>query len=283
MEQDIQKRLEKNLDYIKQSVSRAGFGGIFDQAIEAGIKTGAPQLDLPPATKTYSGGEMMEWVPKITENRNSPGFYNFNGYQASRITEGGEAHIQFVSIYKMSGMTIEQSRNALAGATVLHSEWNDKTEKRGFVYSRLDMSATPKAGENYPVISMDSNNIDLARLLSKEDIVGDTRQKEDLLNRLQSGERVQVTIKEKRVGEENPTYPKVFLQLNLTNSTTMGLRVTDSDNRLLRTPELKGKDLSVTVGLTLKGDHQPEIPKGVLKMLSGDRTPKTPGHGKSVA
>jgi len=239
--------VERNLNYTKDSSTNVGFGDTYHRAIEEGFKSGKKEILLPETFKAYGEAELMVWRPKVTEMETRPGFYNFNGFQATLMREGMDPVTQSIANFKMCGMTVEQSHFALQGGTVLHSEWDRKNEQKKFVYSRLDLSSPRPEGENYPIIRINAKDLDMSRLLSKEDLVANQKDKEELIANLQTGARIQVSVREKVNGALQ--FPKVYLQLNLLDDKTMGLSVTDAKGEELRVQrqEVRSK-MSPTLG-----------------------------------
>lgn len=275
---------EKNMTFTKDSTTYAGFATEYHKAIEEGIRSGVKEIPLEPSYKPYGETELMVWQLKVTEG-NQPGRYNFNGFQATLMQEGKDPITQFIPNFKMTGMKAEDSYAALKGSTVLHAEWDNNLKKRKYVFSKFDLSQPAAPGENYPVIRINANDVEIARLLSKEDIVGTTEDKTKYLANLQTGNKFPVKVRETVNGALR--YPTVFLQLNLMDANNMGMRVTNAEGKVLRnhSVESKQQEMTQTVGLLLGKDNQAKLPQGLVKMLEKAKQagPRIGSRGRNIA
>lgn len=277
--------VEKNLKYNKDSFKNAGFGNSYDSAIEAGYREGKKEIALEPAKKAYGENSLMVWEPKMTEGK-TPGRYNFNGYQATLLQEGKEPVSQFIKNFKMTGLTLEQSAFHLVGATILHSDWDNKENERKMVFSRLDLSHPVAPGENHPVIVVNAKELEMGRLLSKEDIVASQDEKEKILAKLQTGEPIQVTTRVTVQGGA-VQYPKAILQLHLVDDKSMAMRVMDTDGTFLRVQAIpvNSQDIQKTYGLVVGNESDKKLPDNLLKLLEQNRNQNQSrvSTGKSLA
>jgi hypothetical protein len=277
---------EKNMTFTKDSSTYAGFGTEYHKPIEEGIRAGLKEIPLEPACKPYGESTLMVWQPKVTEQETRPGFYNFNGYQATLMREGMEPISQFIPNFKMTGMTAEQSQTALQGGTVLHADWDNKQNAKKFVFAKFGLSQPVAPGENYPVIRINARDLEIGRLYSKEDVVGNQQDKEKHLAQLQSGARFPVKVREQVQGGA-PRYPTVWLELNILDDKTMAMRVTDAEGKVLREPTIQAKqqELNKTMGMLLGSENQAKLPEGLLRMLQDNNLdgPRIGGRGRNIA
>ena len=257
---------EKNLTFIKDSTTYAGFGNAYHNAIEKGIRAGDSVIKLEPAWKQFDGATVI-WEPKVTES-NVPGRYNFNGMQTTLEREGEKPISQFFNHFKMAGATAENALSLLEGRTVLVKEWDNKQNGPKFSFQKLDLSQPVVFGDNYPVIRVNSKDLELGRLYSQADVVGSQADKEKHLAQLQAGEIIPVRIREQAQGGE-PRYIPAFLQLNLQDSKTMGLKIMDSQGIELRQPviEAKSQELTKTRGMNIGDETHAKLPESLMRLL----------------
>lgn len=270
---------EKNLKFTKDSIFEAGFGDRYHALIDAGYRSGRDSIELPEFVVPLGGNNGIKYEPKVTEG-NDRGRYNFNGYLATLYVEGKEPTVQFFPSYMMTGMTLENALFALQGGTVLHRDYDKREKETKMVFSRLDLSVPVEPGENHPVIRANARDLNMAMLLSKEDISLDANDKKKLLAKIQTGTVVDVRIRETVNGKER-TVP-VSINLNLKDPQTMSLQVFDSEGTLLREPDIKVKQRAQLRGVVLGEGTEAALPEGLLRMMKDHDPDKKFKRGMSA-
>jgi hypothetical protein len=269
---------QKNLSFLKDSVTEAGFGSQYHKVIEEGYKPGKGEIELKPFIVPLAENAGIVYQPRVTEG-NDLGRYNFNGYLATLYVEGKAPREQFFGSYMMAGMNIDQAKVALTGGTVLHTDWNKKAKTRKQVFARLDLSLPVEPGENHRVIRVDAKDIDLSRLLSKEDIYINQTDKEKLIANIQTGETFDVRVRETIDGKEKLT--AVSLRLHLADEKTMTLVVSNSEGKVLRVAEVNAKEASQikSIGVVLSDATAGVLPEGLLKLMNDHKAEQTAAKG----
>lgn len=265
---------QKNLDFLKSSFEKVGFGTIYHKELEDGIRAGKPTVPFTEVEHPVSQKETMSYVPTVSEKEDRPGFYIFTDFKATKSVEGAPDVSITVPHFKMTGMTVEQSRTVLNGGTVLHTEGEDGNKAAKYYFTAIDTSKPVKEGENAELIRIPAKNFDLARLLSKEEIIGKQEEKELTMNKIQNGLRPAVTFRQRENGVVQ--YPKGTLQLAIvknkaTGAYDMALNVYDPNGKLIRNHAQQQKEeKAIETGLRMKTAKKPEwITSSALQMAAG--------------
>jgi len=233
MTQDMQK----NIDYLKSSFERIGFGNIYHTALEEGIKASLPSVPFQEAIFDGPNNEQIRFKPTVVEAADRPGFYVFSGLTATKSVEGKPDQTISVNQFKMTGMNLEQAKAVLNGGTVYHTDGQDSSGVAKNYYSKIDFNQNLKEDGTLPIIRVAGKSFDFLALISKERIVASPDEKKDIIAKLQSGEKVQVTLR-----PENYTggqYPRAVLQVDLVpgkkeGTIELGLKVSDITGKLIR-------------------------------------------------
>ncbi|GGB26192.1 hypothetical protein GCM10011511_57710 [Puia dinghuensis] len=261
------------------SVNLAGFEGMYDNVIKAGIMRGDREITFdPPAHKKYGEGEIMVWEPKMAEGK-TPGLYNFNGYIARLFHGDEEVASQFITNFKTKGMTLDQSYTALNGGTVLHSDWDTDKDVKRMVFTRLDLSQTKPDGQ-HPIIRVNAERVNLGALISNEDIVGNSAQKERYLADLQTGKPIYLQVREKVEGETRQA--PVFLMLDLKTTKEMTMFVIDPTGEKKRehVEPVMQRTMTKTEGLEVSQENA--LPAGIIRSLNGQKNEVSPEGTKQA-
>lgn len=260
--------MQTTIEFMQDSARLAGFNNDYNKLIEDGIKAGKPTIDLPHATKPYPDGSFMLWQPKLVEQEKNPGRYNF-GYTATLAQGDKEPVQQYFPSFKKTGATLEQSKMLLQGATVLVTDWDNKKNAKRTVFAKLDLSNHPKPGENHSVQRINSADLDIGILYSKEKIVAKPEEKDRHLKDLQQGRMIDVTIRDNSTGQ--PLFIPISLQFNLTNEGNvpkLAMNVMDADGVLLRSPSIEANQTQTqTKGLVVGQQDNAQLPDSLLKFL----------------
>jgi len=259
MTQDMQK----NIDYLKSSFERIGFGDIYHTALEEGIKASLPSVPFQEAIFDGPNKEQIKFKPVVVEAADRPGFYVFSGLTATKSVEGKPDQTISVNQFKMTGMNLEQAKSVLNGGTVYHTDGQDSNGVAKNYYSKIDFSKQPKEDGTLPLIRVAGKSFDFLALISKERIVANPDEKKEIIAKLQSGEKVQVTLR-----PENYTggqYPRAVLQVDLVPGKTegtieLGLKVTDTSGKSLRVQKQEPK---------VAFDNQPKLRLRTVPTLTG--------------
>ena len=271
--------MQTTIEFMQDSARLAGFGNGYNKMIEDGIKAGQPTIELPHASKNYPDGSVMLWQPKLTEQEKNPGRYNF-GYTATLAQGEKEPVQQYFPSFKKTGANLEQSKLLLQGATVLITDWDNKKNAKRTVFAKLDLSTHPKPGENHSVQRINSADLDIGILYSKESVVAKPEEKDRHLRDLQQGRMIDVTIRDNSTGK--PLFIPASLQFNLTNEGNvpkLAMNVIDADGVLLRAPSIEANQTQIqTKGLVVGQTENAQLPDSLLKLLGkqpgGEETQK---------
>jgi len=243
-----------------------GFGTDFNKELEAGIKAGKQAVSFTPIYGNYPDNATMQFVPKVTEHESRPGFYNFQGYDATLVKDK-KAVAQFFPNYKMAGASADDAFALLSGKTVKITEWrkdNGKKDVKVDFYNKLDLSKPAEPGQNHPVVKVNADSVSIARLVSREDIIfKDADHKNIVLEKLQAGLTVELKVRERANGAQQSV--PVSMQLNLPNDRSMSLIVQDGKGKVLRQPvvEAESREFSQRKGNLVSVK---ELPEDVVKM-----------------
>jgi len=245
----------------------AGFNGIYDEVVNAGIAANLPEIHFDPARKPYEDGRMMVYEPKVREGQ-TQGFYNFTGFQATLLENGEVLDRQFIYNIMTKGMTLDNSYTALNGGTVLHSDWNNDTRKPRMVFTRFDLDPkriSPKG--QHPIVRVDATRVNMSALMGQESIVGNTAMLEKYLKELQTGNPVYAQVREKVNGEDQQNY--YWLMLNLKSTKEMAMDVISPETGKVvrqRIEPVRQREIAKTEGLVLDTDKT--LPPGFSKSAS---------------
>jgi hypothetical protein len=239
----------RNIETVQKAVKNHGLGSQYDQTIHDGIAKGLKEIPLEPLAKQYGDNEWMQWEPRVAEG--SKGRHYFQGFQASLIINDELIATNYYGNYRMAGMTTEQSRMHLHGGTVLHKEYLDSKEAITQVYSKAQFPEKAemkegsqehpqllKKGEKLPNLTVPSDYVDFAQLVSTEEFIASPERKQKALQDLQEGKVVDVMIWHR---EENkkPEQRRVFMELSLDSKESMSLILSTPEGKFLRKNEIE--------------------------------------------
>jgi len=277
------QELERNYEYLQKSLTRAGFGYLYNEQLKADMEAGKRGIDLPFTEQSLGAKDYILFRPTIVEKEDRPGFYIFTEISATKfVNERPEVSVA-VPHFKMTGMTVAQITTVLNGGTVLHTEGEDAANKAKQYFSSIDLSKPVKIGENREIIRVPANKFDLPQLLSKERYMGKGDEKEQVLLNIQNGLKADVTLQRP---DEYGKYPKVTLQLallenNEKNGYDLALKVLDRSGKELNIHRQEPKeDQGMKTTLRLQAAKKPDgLPDSTLMLTepggaAGKQTPK---------
>ena len=195
----------KNYQYLSESLTKLGFGEVFNDGLKTKMELGMPEFYLK-ATAKFGKDEML-YIPKFEKKEGE--YYFLNNYKATLMKEGKVTDMQDFLLYKQRGFSAKEAYNLLDGRSVYKVYMKD-TEKVGR-WSRLDLNSMDDKG-NHIIRSTYDNASDfrLVRELSKLPIIHASQDEKELLIRsLQTGDRVSIIVnqagqKEKMFVEATP-------------------------------------------------------------------------------
>ncbi len=277
----------RNIDTVKTALFNHGFGRVYDKAIEDGIMKGLKEIPLEPITKKYGDNEWLQFEPRVSEG--SRGRSYFNGFQASLIIGDELIATNLYGNYRMAGMTTEQARMHLHGATVLHKEYLDSREAITPVYSKIQYPAKEEAegnsqeqpsqmrkGEKLPNIMVPADGVDIARLVSMEEIYANAGRKERVMQDLQEGKVVDVMIQHREVGKD-PVLRRVFMELSLDSRESMSLILSTPEGQFLRKNEMPilSNANAISQGQVIgTGEEMPDKVKNLFNNIAKGLSPE---------
>ncbi|HVU97758.1 MAG TPA: hypothetical protein VHE34_21185 [Puia sp.] len=272
------QEMERNLDYLQNSLVRAGFGDIYHEQLKKDMAAGKPVIEFPWSGPEQSPGakDYILLRPNIVESEDRPGFYIFTGIAATKfINEKPEISVT-IPHYKMTGMTAAQAVTVLSGGTVLHTEGEDSNKRAKQYFSAIDFKKPVKEGEQHALVRVAAKSFDLPRLLSNERYMGREEEKAEILLNVQNGLKADVTLQKT---DEHGRYPKVSLQLGLVENKTqdtyeLALKVLDrSGNELRQHVQQPKAAVEMKTTLKLQTQKKPEGLPGSTLSLAGAGEP----------
>lgn len=281
MTQDAQR----NLEYLQSSLERAGFSNLYHKAVEEGIREGASPIPLNFVDLKISEKEKMSFRPTIVEKADNPGFYIFTDFLAVKSVEGSPDVSIKVPHFKMSGLTVVQAQTVLNGGVVLHAEGEDANKVAKMFYTGIDSKKPVQDGEPTGLIRVQAKHYDLAKLLSRQRILGKDTERSLTFEKIQNGLKANVTLRVVENGFDS--YPKATMRLALEEGKEPGkydlvLQVDDPSGKSIQRYKQEAKEAKVIeTGLTMRQEKKPEpLPGSTLQMAAGAQGGPTGGVRK---
>ena len=219
-------------DYVSSYFEWVGFGNVFHKQLEAGIKSGAEEIKFTPAS-IKDGDTEIQFKPTVKEKDGEPGFYIFPEYSLTKLVKDKEVLSVDIPHYRKTGLKADEAIKVTNGITLFHSDGYEENSRRMGISA---LGQKPEEGTKYELVHSREKNFSLGKLLGKEDLRASQDEKNVFIKRLQKGEKVQVTLREK-VGD-TWQFPKVNLQLKLfldaEGNHKLDMNVSDQNGKKLR-------------------------------------------------
>jgi len=246
--------VEKNYQFLSETLSQLGFGDTLNDALKTKMKLGMPEFDLK-AKDTYGKDEIV-YALKFGKKEDGD-FYFLNAYNAKLTKENGETVTQNFPLYKQRGYSAEEAYNLLSGRAVYKTFTKEGT-KIGR-WSRLDFDSQNEKG-NFMIRSYYDNNsnFNLIKELSSLPLITATQEdKEALIKNLQKGNREPVLIKsqngrERMYIEATPQHQRMTLY----NSEMKKLSLSNNRMQVVQDEKLDGKLSETTKKVMEKVNNQ---------------------------
>jgi hypothetical protein len=232
--------VEKNYQFLSETLSQLGFGDALNDALKTKMKLGMPEFELK-AKDTYNKDQML-YTLKFGKKEDGD-FYFLNAYNAKLTKEKGETITQNFPLYKQRGYSAEEAYNMLSGRAV-YKTFSKDGERIGR-WSRLDFTTQNEKG-NFSIKSYYDNNsnFNLVKELGKLPLLLATPQedKESLIRGLQKGNLEPVIVKQQ--GQRERMYIEATPQLQkvtMYNSDMEKVNLSNNKMQIVQEEKIDGK------------------------------------------
>jgi hypothetical protein len=263
--------MERNIEFLQNSLVKAGFGPIYNEQIKADIAAGKAVVELPYTEHALNEKDYVLFRPKVVEKEDRPGFYIFPEMDAMLYKSDKLVAAISVPHYKMTGMTAVQAANVLTGGVVLNTQGEDSDKKVKYYFSAIDFTKPVNEGQKHELVRLPAKEHDLTRLLSNERHTARPEEKDLILDKLQNGLKADTSVWSKELGRSS----RVVLQLAIVENKLDGkydlsMKVWDREGILLR-EHIQKPEAKMEVRNDIKlhtSKKQEEMSKETLNLLS---------------
>jgi hypothetical protein len=183
---------QKNYQYLTDSLTKLGFGDIFNKPLKAAMELGKKEFVL--KANLEGKDENMLFVFKFAQNGGD--YYFLNNIQAALNRKDGVSAVHDFFLYKQQGYDLQQMKNLLEGRSV-YTEFR-KDGRTVELWRRIDFTAKDERGNNLVRPTYNNNGqFNIAEKVNELPVQGmNAAEKQALIAALKNGERVTVTLKQ---------------------------------------------------------------------------------------
>lgn len=265
----------KNYTFITDTFEKLGFNDAFNKTLLDGMQKGLSEIQFGIARikDRHDSKEELQVSPKVVEHSEKPGFYILTHYDATFKREGQEPVSQPISVFQMTGLNVEKARNLLDGGSVLNTVYEKKVPRTR--WTQIDFNSPKLENGSFKQVNTPESEFNLVKTLSLLPRI--TSDKEDIVSRLQKGEKVPVTIKHIDGSTERVTIDVDARKktINLLDSKSLSIPFTAAPAKVfemlppskLQEEKQDGKEMSDLAKKALKGG-EPQMEGGKKKKVS---------------
>lgn len=266
----------KNYQYLTDSLASMGFGENLNNALKTKMELNFEKFEIGAGAK-FGIDKMLYNLQfeKGKPNEQGEVYYSMNNIKTSLAKENGEKADQEFKIFMSRGFTAKEMYNLLDGRPVykVSKEFGVKEGR----WTKLDFASTDESGNAMVRRYPDSTtHLSLEREISKLPIpLARPNEKEQLIWDLQSGERVEVTMKQG--GRIEKGYIEVAPQMG-------GLKLYDSEMKVIKHTNTHSVELVADekvsntngteqkIGEGKQGEKIPDITKDLIKKANSQES-----------